>query len=104
VPTSNEVNNLSILPCRHGVEALRRTIQSSGPDAVGADDAHWRSCARLMCADARDRGVQVEQLLVSLKRIWPHIPGVDRMARDESHRLLSRIVSLCVEEYYAPLG
>jgi hypothetical protein len=57
-----------------------------------------------MCADARDRGVRIEELLISLKRVWPTIPGIERLPRDESTRLLSRIVTLCVEEYYAPLG
>lgn len=99
----NEVDNES-LPCWHGVDALRRTLQAHGPETVDDGDVHWRDCARVMCADARDRGVPVEQLLVSLKRMWPRIPGIERMPRDASTRLLTRVVTLCVEEYYAPLG
>ena len=83
---------------------MRRTLQLHDPETVHADDVHWRACARVMCTDARARGVRVEQLLISLKRIWPHIPGIERMPRDASTRLLTRMVTLCVEEYYAPLG
>ena len=100
----NQLNNGAALPCRHGVDALRRVFQSRDSSAADGKDDHWRACARVMCADARDRGVRIEELLISLKRIWPTIPGVERLKRDESGRLLSRVVTLCVEEYYAPLG
>ena len=100
----SQLNNGTALPCRHGVDALRRVFQSGHSSPADGKDDHWRACARVMCADARDRGVRIEELLISLKRIWPTIPGVERLQRDESGRLLSRVVTLCVEEYYAPLG
>ncbi len=100
----HQLRNLSAVPCRHGVDALGRAVQLRGPGSAADNDDHWRACARVMCADARDRGVRVEELLISLKRIWPTIPGIGRLRRDESGRLLSRVVTLCVEEYYAPLG
>lgn len=100
----SQLDNRMALPCRHGVDALRRAVQSRGDGAARGNDDHWRACARVMCADARDRGVQIEGLLISLKRIWPTIPGIERLPRHESGRLLSRVVTLCVEEYYAPLG
>jgi hypothetical protein len=99
-----QLANRSALPCRHGVEALRRVVQSRDDLSASENDDHWRACARVMCADARDRSVRIEELLISLKRIWPTIPGIERLRRDESGRLLSRVVTLCVEEYYAPLG
>jgi hypothetical protein len=99
-----QLRKFSAIPCRHGVDALGRAVQLRGPGSAGENDDHWRACARVMCADARDRGLRVEELLISLKRIWPTIPGIERLQRDESGRLLSRVVTLCVEEYYAPLG
>ena len=100
----NQLDDGTAVPCRHGVDALRRVVESRDDSAADRKDEHWRACARLMCADARDRGVRIEELLICLKRIWPTIPGVERLRRDESGRLLSRVVTLCVEEYYAPLG
>jgi hypothetical protein len=106
VPTAvqTQLDNRMAFPCRHGVDALRRAVQLDGEGLALDDDEPWRACARVMCADARDRGVPVEQLLISLKRIWPTIPGIGRLQRAESSRMLSRVVTLCVEEYYAPLG
>ena len=99
-----QLKSLSPVPCRHGVDALGSIVQLRGPEVAAENDDHWRACARVMCADARDRGVQIEELLISLKRIWPTIPGIERLRRDQSGHLLSRVVTLCVEEYYAPLG
>ena len=63
----------------------------------------WRVAARAMCQDARARGVQVEELIISLKRTWAVVAEGERLPRTESPRLLSRVVTLCVEEYYSSL-
>jgi hypothetical protein len=75
---------------------------SYGPTPLAED--RWRACARVLGQDARAKGLRVEELLISLKRTWGSVTGVGRLPRDESSRLLSRVVTLCVEEYYAPLG
>ena len=100
-----DINCANCVPCSGGIDALGRAVETYldyGP-ARTADDC-WRAPARVMGHDARSRGVRIEELLISLKRSWSTVSGVDRLPRDESSRLLARVVTLCVEEYYAPLG
>ncbi|HEV3486856.1 MAG TPA: hypothetical protein VG106_15705 [Vicinamibacterales bacterium] len=81
---------------------LRRYVREG---ATGLpDDAAWRAPARLMCDDARARSLQVEELLIALKRVWASLADDERVPRVESIRLLSRLVTICVEEFYSPLG
>jgi hypothetical protein len=56
-----------------------------------------------MCEDARARELQIEELLIGLKRVWASVAEAERVPRDQSARLLARLVTLCVEEFYAPL-
>ena len=93
------------MPCAAGVDALRASLRSHARDGGGsAPDESWRAAARLMCEDARTRAVQVEELLIALKRAWSAIAEGEGIPRVESPRLLARFVTLCVEEYYSPLG
>jgi hypothetical protein len=90
------------LPCPRGVDALRQAMRAYVRGGTHHDV--WRGAVRLMCEDARTRGVQVEELLISLKRTWAISAGVEGIPRQESCELLARVVTLCVAEYYAPLG
>jgi hypothetical protein len=95
----------STLPCIAGVVALRSVVRAHVRDGpLGAPDQIWRAPARVMCQDARARGLRVEELIISLKRMWPHVADGERLPRDESPRLLARVVTLCVEEYYGSSG
>jgi hypothetical protein len=93
------------LPCADGINALRALVRAyirDGPD--GAPDERWRLPARVVAHDARARGVQVEELIISLKRSWNDVADRERLPRTESSRLLARVVTHCVKEYYAPWG
>ncbi len=57
-----------------------------------------------MREDARALTLRVEELLTCVKRSWPTLADAAGVARPESSRLLSRFVTLCVEEYYRPLS
>ena len=68
-------------------------------------EPEWREALRAMCEDARADDVQPERLLVELKQalgilcdtcLVPYGP-----ARME---FMSRVVTLCIEEYYAERG
>jgi hypothetical protein len=91
------------IPCARDVDALRRGVRALVADGDAKADDGLRSVARLMCDDARARGMQVEDLIVSLKRTWTAIAEAERIPRSESTRLLARAVTLCVEEFYAPM-
>ena len=56
----------------------------------------------VMAAEAREHAMLPEQLLVVLKDIWYTLPIV-RSIREPSEqvRLLQRVVTMCIREYYA---
>ncbi len=57
---------------------------------------------RDMAAEARDRSMLPEQLLVVLKDIWYSLPTVRGMKEPADQvRLLQRVVTMCIKEYYA---
>ena len=74
-----------------------RTYAANESD-IGAIQAALRAVA----AEARERKVHAEQLLVLLKDVWFSLPkrrdGVDD---EEQHRQLQRVVTLCIREYYS---
>ena len=53
-------------------------------------------------AEARERALLPEQLLVVLKGIWGALPEVRAMTdASEQVRLLQRVVTMCIKEYYS---
>lgn len=57
---------------------------------------------RHMAAEARDRAMLPEQLLIVLKDIWHSLPGVRNMSdATDQVRLLQRVVTMCIKEYYS---
>ena len=61
-----------------------------------------RGALQRMAAEAHDKTMLPEQLLVVLKDIWYSLPGVQAIADPtEQVRLLQRVVTMCIKEYYA---
>jgi hypothetical protein len=55
-----------------------------------------------MASEAHDKTMLPEQLLVVLKDIWYSLPGVQAINDpNEQVRLLQRVVTMCIKEYYA---
>jgi hypothetical protein len=55
-----------------------------------------------MAREARERSILPERLLVILKDIWYSLPSVRRIQEPEERiRLLQRVVTMCIKEYYA---
>jgi hypothetical protein len=53
-------------------------------------------------AEARQRAMLPEQLLVVLKDVWATLPEVrDMTDAGEQVRLLQRVVTMCIKEYYS---
>lgn len=56
---------------------------------------------RRIAAEARERGVTAERLLIALKDLWYSLPAVENAAsRDEQNRMLQRIITLSIRAYY----
>ena len=55
-----------------------------------------------MAAEARAKGILPEQLLIMLKDLWSSLPEVRGMVdTSEQVRLLQRVVTMCIKEYYS---
>ena len=68
------------------------------PDASSDD---LRAALYTMANEARTNAMPPEKLLVVLKDVWYALPGVrESKERDEQVRLLQRVVTMCINEYY----
>lgn len=77
-------------------DALRGYL-SDGSNAAPLQDALVR-----MSAEARDKRMHAEQLLVQLKDAWSTLPEVRAMTdAAEQVRVLQRVVTMCIKEYYS---
>jgi ActR/RegA family two-component response regulator len=82
------------------IEAVRIAIVNY--IATPSQSDHLRDALQKMAAEAREKTVLPEQLLVVLKDIWYSLPGVQEMSdTTEQVRLLQRAVTMCIREYYA---
>ncbi|MEO8623426.1 MAG: hypothetical protein ABI625_20285 [bacterium] len=55
-----------------------------------------------MASEARDKAIYPEQVLRVLKDAWYALPEVNAMIDvDERSRLLHRVVTMCIKEYYS---
>ncbi len=67
-----------------------------------ADTAALQGALVRMSVEARERAILPEQLLVVLKDVWGALPEVRAMTdAGEQVRLLQRVVTMCIKEYYS---
>lgn len=53
-------------------------------------------------SEAREKGLQAEQLLLALKDIWYSLPHLQTQpGKDIQTRLLQQLIARCIQEYYA---
>jgi hypothetical protein len=81
------------------IDAVRSALTQyvAAPD----DSEPLRRALHTMAAEAHEKSIMAEQLLVVLKDVWYSVPVVGP-ARDpvEQVRLLQRVVTICIKEYY----
>ena len=79
------------------VRAALRAYLSNTTDAPALQEA-----LVALSAEARQRSMLPEQLLVVLKEVWGALPEVRGMSDvGEQVRLLQRVVTMCIKEYYS---
>ena len=81
------------------VDAVRIALRAylHDPEDAGA----LQASLLLVASEARARSILPEQLLVTLKEIWNSLPEVRAMTdASKQVRLLQRVVTLCIREYY----
>lgn len=55
-----------------------------------------------LCDAAHADGLRPEHVLLRLKAAWRDIPAVRRGVGDYEGLVLSRLITLCIDEYFAP--
>lgn len=82
------------------VNAVRQAL--TGYLANAQDPSGLQAALTAMAADARGSGILPEQLLIVLKDVWNGLPAVRSMTDSrEQIRLLQRVVTMCIKEYYS---
>jgi hypothetical protein len=55
-----------------------------------------------VAAEAREKAILPEHLLIALKDVWSNLPEVRTMPETgQQVRLLQRVVTMCIKEYYS---
>lgn len=81
------------------IDAVRAALAAYIDDPSSGDPL--RHALHILADEARRKNVFAEQLLVVLKDIWYSLPAVRRMHEQaEQVRLLQRVVTMCIKEYY----
>lgn len=82
------------------IEALRSALARSV--AQGNHEADLRDLLCQTAAEARDKGIRAEQLLIALKDIWFSLPELtSKTPTDVDYTLLQELISRCIQEYYS---
>lgn len=84
------------------VESVRTALERYVGTLAAEPAPELRAALHALAQDARAKAVPPEHLLVTLKGIWQSLPAVEK-ARDhaEQTRVLQRVVTICIREYFA---
>ena len=81
------------------LNAVRLALRAYLRDAENS--SALQSALVLVAAEARTRNILPENLLVTLKELWSTLPEVRAISdTGEQVRLLQRVVTMCIREYY----
>jgi hypothetical protein len=80
------------------VEQLRQAIQDRRQAPHLGDDA-LRRALEIVAAEARQRDLRPEELIVTLKQVVDDAPGA-RLSSGDDRRLREWIVSTCIRAYF----
>ena len=82
------------------VDALRVVMNRAVAHGTHPDELHDVLCRA--ANEARDKGIQAEQLLVVMKDLWHSLPELRSISDGErQNELLQQLISRCIEQYYA---
>ena len=82
------------------IEAVRSALRSYSE--TGAASAALHEALVRMAAEAREKDMLPEQLLVVLKSLWSSLPEVRAISDTKQQiSLQQRVVTMCIKEYYS---
>lgn len=79
--------------------ALRSALQ--GQLRQPSADHSLRRALRALCIEARTRELRAEQLILLFKGVWHTLPESRGKDTRKKQEMLDRLITICVEEYYA---
>jgi hypothetical protein len=81
------------------LDALRAALRQYLIDDTSSHQL--RDVLLQMAAEAREKAILPEHLLIALKELWSGLPEVRNVPEtDQQVRLLQRVVTMCIKEYY----
>ena len=80
------------------LEQLRRAIQSRRQTPAAGDEP-LQSALRAVAAEARERSLRPEELIVTLKQVMDE-PRNARSSTSEERQLREWVVTTCIRAYY----
>lgn len=82
------------------LQALESAMQEYA--ATGVCPSSLEPALAQLAAEAREKKIRAEHLLIALKDVWFALPAVERAATpEEQNAMLQRIVTLSVRAYYS---
>lgn len=82
------------------IDALESALQKFLVDAN--EVVTLQPALRRVATEAREKKMRAEELLVWLKDVWFALPEIRKTPEGENQtRLLQRVVTLCIREYYS---
>lgn len=82
-----------------GISTIRQALQQYAAEPDQGEEL--RRALRLVSAEARQKAILPEQLLTTLKDIWYELPNTRVVPGSDHVRLLQRVVTICIKEYYS---
>lgn len=93
-------NRPELLPA--SVNSLKVALQEYLERGSDTPTVSLQSALRSIAAEAREKQMHAEQLLVILKDVWFALPDIGKVQGAElQNRMLQRVVTLCIREYYS---
>lgn len=80
------------------LEQVRRALQERR-QSPGVGDSDVQAALQVMAAEARERSLRPEELIVTLKQLIDEAPG-NRLGSGEDRRLREWIVTTCIRAYF----
>jgi hemoglobin-like flavoprotein len=82
------------------LEALRAALSQYLIDDTSSNQL--REVLMRVATEARERAILPEHVLIALKNVWSALPEVrNTPATTQQIRLLQRVVTMCIKEYYS---
>ena len=91
-------NDPALLALQKAIAAQLATASSTS----GADLPDLAPAIRLLCDDARRRGLRAEDVVILVKRAWAAVPGPDSGSEGSRRgELMERAITFCIKSYYS---